>query len=89
MLIVANQKYVERVENSKHFLNCPTHMLNNTLDCFYRQFHNNLNRAESTIYEYLKSYGYSNPKKKARDFVVWRDSITLKEFNRKGFVDPY
>jgi hypothetical protein len=69
MLVQANDKYTKRVEGSKHFLNCPTHMLNHTLDCFYRQYHDNKEKAVEVIANYLKSHGYKRVKTLAKEFV--------------------
>ena len=90
MLVETNRNYVERVEGSKHFLNCPKHILNHTLDCFYRQFHDNKAKAIEVIHSYLKDYNIESPKQKAIQFVEWRSSITIQEFNNinvNSYVD--
>ena len=84
MLVEANQKYIERVEGSPHFLNCPKHMLNHTLDCIYRQFHENKKEAIEQIKSYLKSYGIEKPLEQAKTFVEWRSSISIQEFDKEN-----
>ncbi|MCK9544640.1 MAG: hypothetical protein M0R03_21680 [Novosphingobium sp.] len=90
MLIEPNEKYIERVEGSAHFLNCPKHMLNHTLDCIYLQFHENKKEAIEQIKSYLKSYSIPKPEQQAKEFVEWRSSISMKEFmnlNTNPYVD--
>lgn len=82
MLVEPNGKFIERVEHSAHFLNCPKHMLNHTLDSIYRQFNYDKNEAIKQIKSYLKSYSIEKPLEQAKAFVEWRSSITMQEFNK-------
>jgi hypothetical protein len=83
MLIKPSAKYINRIENSWHYLNCPKHMLNYDLDCLYRQAKGLENGKEvDYISDYLKHYDISEPRKKAEEFVKFRSSISLQEFNK-------
>ena len=89
MLIEPSEKYIEKTENSRNFLNCPKHMLNHDLDCLYRQAKGLQNGKEiDYISDHLKHYGISEPRKKAEEFVKFRSSISLREFNKIN-VNPY
>jgi hypothetical protein len=88
MLVEANRKYIERVEGSAHFLNCPKHMLNHTLDSIYLQFHKDEKEAIQQIKSYLKSYGIEKPEQQAKQFVEWRKTITTREFMKLN-TNPY
>lgn len=81
-LVTPSDKYIERIENSKHMLNCPKHMLNHDLDCLYRQsIKNGIDASIKLVENYLKLYLIDEPITTARNFVVWRDGIKLHEFN--------
>ena len=89
MLVEANFKYINKVENSANYLNCPKHILNHALDCMYRQgIVISKERAIQYVYEYLKEYDIPEPKTTAIKFVEWRDSISMQEFNLIN-VNPY
>jgi len=82
-LIEPTEKYIDRIENSWHYLNCPKHMLNHDLDCLYRQamgFDNNKILAIKYISDYLNTYNVPKPLETATKFVNWRMSISLKDF---------
>ena len=61
MLIKASPKYIDYIYFSAHYLNCPTHMFNHALDCFYRQAKGlNNGKAVEWIAEYLKNMMFLN-----------------------------
>jgi len=81
-LVEPSSKYVDRILNSWHYLNCPKHMLNHDLDCVYRQgIVHDKETAIKFVTDYLRYYDIKNPIQTATEFVNWRDSITLKEFD--------
>lgn len=89
-LIEPTTKYINKIENSWHYLNCPKHMLNHDLDCQFRQAmgYDDKQMAVKFITDYLKSYNVPNSLNTAIRFVTWRMSIKLKEFNDIN-INPY
>lgn len=88
-LIEPSDKYVARIEGSKHFLNHPKHMLNHDCDCLYRQgIVISPDTAIKYVADYLKSYGIENPVKQATEFVRWRETLTMAQFSVIN-VNPY
>lgn len=82
-LIIPTPKYIEKVENSRNYLNCPKHMINHDVDCLYRQgIVIDRETAVRYISGYLKYYGITNPTDTATKFVEWRSTITIREFNK-------
>ena len=82
MLVSPSFEFVNYVERSAHFLNCPKHILNHDLDCMYRQSKGlNNGKAVEWISSYLKQYKIENPIESAKSFVAFRESISIREFN--------
>jgi len=79
-LLEPTTKFVEYVFLSSHYLNCPKHILNHTLDCIYRQFHDNHELAIKHITDILKKYEFSQPKTMAEIFVKERNQIKYSDF---------
>jgi hypothetical protein len=88
MLVETTFEFDMAVLNSAHYLNSPKAILNDYLDCMYRQFHNDLGTATKVIADFLKKYKIEKPIEKANDFVNWRKSISMAEF-RKLNVNSY
>lgn len=91
-LIEPTEKYINRIEHSWHYLNCPKHMLNHDLDCQFRQAmgYNDKQMAIKFITDYLKFYNVPKPLETAIKFVEWRMSISITEFNKiniNSYVD--
>jgi hypothetical protein len=82
MLLEPTQSFSSKVLASKDYLNCPKFILNHRLDCFYRQFYDNPQKAIEVISKELVKYNFTNPIKSAREFVEWREGIKTAEFNR-------
>lgn len=90
MLVETNYSFSEYVLRSADYLNCPKFILNGFLDCIYRQFYDDTNKAEKSITELLRKYNFSEPHKKAAQFVNWRKSIKMEQFNKlnvNSFID--
>ena len=80
MLIEPNKKYINYIENSKHYLNDPKYMLNHDLDCLYRQgIVFSKEKAIEYVENYLKFYQINS---NATKWVEWRDSIDIVKFNK-------
>lgn len=83
MLLEPTEKYVNFIENSKHFLNCPKHMFNHDIDCLYRQgIAFSEDKAIEFVTNHLLYYGFKKPRQTAVKWVKWRDNITTQEFNK-------
>lgn len=82
-LIEPTEKYIFRIENSWHYLNCPKHMLNHNLNSMYLAgINKNKEYAIELVLFYLRDRNYkSTSRKTAVMFVEWRSTITLEEFN--------
>lgn len=88
-LVEPTAKYIDRIENSAHYLNCPKHMLNYELDCLYRQhISEKPEKMLANICEFLKSYDFDKPMKLAISFYTWRKNISMGEFDKLN-VNPY
>lgn len=88
-LIEPSDKYVTRIEGSKHFLNHPKHMLNHDCDCLYRAgIVISPDTAIKYVADYLRSYDIENPMKQATEFVRWRETLTMAQFSEIN-VNPY
>ena len=79
-LLEPTQKYINYIEHSKHYLNCPKCMFNSDLDSMYRQGCMNETSVDKVAW-LLKYYNYPNPTKTATEFVEQRNKISLKEFD--------
>lgn len=80
-LINPSDKYVTRIEGSKHFLNHPKHMLNHDCDCLYRQgIVISPDTAIKYVADYLNLYHIESPIKQATEFVRWRQTLTMVQF---------
>lgn len=89
-LIEPTPKFVEYVYLSSHYLNCPKHILNHTLDCFYRQFYDNHDKAVNAIADTLKKYQFTKPIETAKQFVFERSQTKMAEFdelNVNAYID--
>lgn len=90
-LINPSEKYINYILNSWHYLNDPKHMLNYDLDCMYRQgIVEGKNKAIEFVEWYLNHYSIPSPHTTAVNFVEWRNSITLKQFdeiNVNSYID--
>jgi len=91
-LIEPTETFVNRVLESKHFLNCPKHLFNYHLDCMFRQGMGGKGKEEAleNVLFYLNKYGVASAKIKAKTFVEWRSSITVQKFdeiNVNDYVD--
>jgi len=87
MLLNPTEKYINYIENSKHYLNCPKYMFNYDLDCMYRQGVGD-GKAVENVEFYLKKYDYPSPNETAKEFVDFRNSISLKDFDNLN-INPY
>lgn len=91
-ILEPTQQYINFIENSAHYLNCPKHMFNHTLDSVYRQGmgFNSIEKAIENVTSILEYYKYPSPRKTAVTFVSEREGITIKEFNalnRNTYID--
>jgi hypothetical protein len=90
-LIEPSEKYIQYIENSWHYLNCPKHMLNHNLDSLYRQgIVIDRQTTIDLITHYLIKYDIKKPLNTAINFVNWRTSISINEFkkiNINSYVD--
>ena len=89
-LILPSEEFIDYVEHSAQFLNCPKAILNDNLDSMFRQFYTDENAAYDAILSYLKKYKIQSPAKQALDFVVWRKSISMNDFrtiNVNSYID--
>lgn len=82
-LVNPTYKFIDYILNSWQYLNDPKHMFNYHLDCMYRQ---GIVESKQTAIEfvelYLQKYNVQQPHKTAVEFIEWRDSISLQEFNK-------
>ena len=89
MLIKANYKFIKHIFNSWHYLNCPTHMLNNDLHTMYRQGLFN-GKSLSNIEFYLRLYGLPKPALTALALYEFYQTISTPDFNKlnvNSYVD--
>lgn len=82
-LLIPTIKFVEFVENSTNYLNCPKHIFNHWLDCTFRQFHEQGSDVQvQKICEFLRQCKYEKPLSAAKKFVEERENISTKEFSK-------
>jgi hypothetical protein len=85
MILEAPQSYVNYIESSAHFLNCPTHMFNDDLHGVYRQFYTDPTfyiKEQLTIV--LHTFGYTKTKARAvaNNLYQFYKGIGTQEFNK-------
>lgn len=85
MILEAPLGYINYIESSAHFLNCPTHMFNHDLHAVYRQFYyNGVLKNTHQLATMLYTWGYSKKEawKKADDLYSFYSSISTQDFNK-------
>lgn len=89
MLIEPTEKFTLSVLRSADYLNCPKFILNSILDSLFRLSINKQQREEN-IYNFLKKYDFKNPRQLTNEFIFFRESVNIKEFekiNVNSFID--
>lgn len=82
-LVTPTVKFIDYILNSWHYLNDPKCELNYHLDCMYRQgIVEGKQKAIENVEFYLQKYEIQQPHKTAVEFVEWRLSIGLQEFEK-------
>lgn len=88
MLLIPNEKYINFIENSKHYLNDPKFMFNCDIDNLYRQgIVFSKEKAIEFIENFFNNYKY---KGNAKKWVEWRETIDINEFgklNKNSYID--
>ena len=85
MLLEAPLPYINYIESSAHFLNCPTHMFNHDLHAIYRQFYyNGVLAITYQLATLLYTWGYSKSEayKTADELYEFYSNISTQEFNK-------
>ena len=81
MILKPTLKFINYIEQSIHYLNCPTHMFNESLHSLYRQgVHNNT--SVKNIIVMLEMYNYPKPNITAYWLVNQYKTISIKDFNK-------
>ena len=85
MILEAPLSYINYIESTAHFLNCPTHMFNHDLHTTYRQFIYDgvlTNTHQLAIMLYTWGYTKKNAWKTAHDLYLFYLNISTQDFNK-------
>lgn len=89
MFLEPTKKYVDYIERSAHYLNCPKHMFNHDLDSLYRQgIGFSKDKAIEFVERELEFYKFKKPHETAIKWIEWRETLTTQEFNKLN-LNPY
>ena len=86
MIFNPTDKYINYIENSKHYLNCPKHMFNDQLHSMIRLCKGHLDIARERVRDAFKHYGM--PLKDIDKVIEWHWNISQAELNKLN-PNPY
>lgn len=86
MILSPSEKYINYIENSRHYLNCPKHMFNHQIHSIIRLCHGHLDIARQRVRDAFTYYNM--PLKDIDKLIEWHWNISEEEFNKLN-PNPY